>query len=711
MSLYAPRLVQGHVLRQNFAQYARLLESLAGQLPGGVALGLTSVRVARANQLAGAAEVDLPAAVDGARQELEQTFTGALQLFGPSRPVVVLLDEFEAVAAEPVGAWFLQLAGGLRNALVVLSHQPAVHDPLAGQVAVHKLDNLSLAEVTEYLERVTDPDPVPAGVAEAVLRFSGGHPGAVALSGDWIRGRLDGGQEVTASIFRGLSRSLPDGISSLVDRIIDDIKTHDDELATALENAWVLRQFDAEALFHVSTQRGSELSDAEAKRYGRLLKRLEEYSFVTEVPRRSEKGPRTFRFHEFVRSVRDDELAQTPGTYEGLHQRAADYYEHRMDRWHRQFRDEHDTPYLGWYRYENPEWRALQLEWFHHVRHLSTDRSSARLAFVELFLNAFWWWGLELRFEFCDDLLGDWELNATEDDEEWTMALRAFYEHYPTAWSKVDEPDWRVVRRSMETIRRLGRLERVPVSDMTDRKQRHVRGLTCLFLAYAAAELPPAARTADQWYVEALECFEANGDQVPVAWTTCERGTHLGELGQHGEALRLCGRALEAATSAEMDDAELAADACQALGRVRVALGELERGIDLHGAALFHAYRFQVVPSPPDEYTRHHYRATIDFVTGELVRCWREIDGPRTLAGCQAIRARFAPYWEAVGAGGPAPDLAKALDAGDAEALGAWLAPASPDDDDLRQGKRSAYYERTQDTVAEMGRRLPERRP
>ena len=72
-------------------------------------------------------------------------------------------------------------------------------------------------------------------------------------------------------------------------------------------------------------------------------------------------------------------------------------------------------------------------EWLYHLRESAQtegERRRARLKFVRIFLDAFWWWGCYVDFPFCRDLLADWSDFIAEfgsrGPNEWDMIAEAW---------------------------------------------------------------------------------------------------------------------------------------------------------------------------------------------------------------------------------------------------------------------------------------------
>jgi hypothetical protein len=644
-------------------------------------------------------------AIRAGRAELDDDIIRRLESWsGGGPPLLVLVDELEKVAGQSVEGWIGSLLRRLRGCVVVTARAQAEVRPDEPPPTL-PLPNFTAEEVDRYLRRRMDAGELPDGLVDEVVRFCGGHPQAVGIAADLISDRLreDPGRAIGPRMFRDLGDDLDRDMNQLVNNIIDEITDRD--LRSVLDQAWVLRSFDAAALRHlIVDETGAPIPRGKLRV---VMDKLERYSFVE---RRA--GPRpdavVYRFHEFLREKRESYLAMDPDEYESLHDRARAFYRARLDEW--EMRRDATAAYLGWYKYEHPEWQALLLEWMYHAGRIERDRTAAQIDFTTFFLDAFWWWGWYVQFSFCDRILDEWEDVASRfpEDRPWMRALRQFHDHYPTQWEGVDDPRWEVVDESMWTIRDLARLDG-DASAIEDHGRRHLRALTSIFLAHASRHLLPDDDEADGHYADAHAMLVADGDVWNEAWVVYERGDLDAERGRPKLARERCQEAFDAARSARLDDPELAANAVLRLGDLDLREGRHASGFDHCAEALVLAYEFQVKPMPnphpPDEYTRFFYLDVVSQVAALVCRTAADGGAGDAAAGCLAIRTAFAPYWDEVRADVPA-DLQAWLGDAAAEDLEALLAPPAPALEDL-QDEESEYYRQTRRLVRAIRRRRP----
>src|SRR6202000_1169593 len=91
-----------------------------------------------------------------------------------------------------------------------------------------------------------------------------------------------------------------------------------------------------------------------------------------------------------------DYLSLDNGKREKANERAEAFYRKRVGK---TVCDSFDSRF----RLEQPDWWDDAEEWIYHLSHLKPGRSG--ISYAALFLDAWWWWDLYVKFEFCDQLL------------------------------------------------------------------------------------------------------------------------------------------------------------------------------------------------------------------------------------------------------------------------------------------------------------------
>jgi hypothetical protein len=300
------------------------------------------------------------------------------------------------------------------------------------------------------------------------------------------------------------------------------------------------------------------------------------------------------------------------------------------------------------FRMERDDWWDRAEEWIYHFAHLTPDR--AGITFAALFLDAYWWWDLYVRFDFCDRLL-DYarrprvravnpemprvaDLLATFRDtypQEHESALALLYSEIAGGGPDRAEDRRRTATKGagvLEVLRNLcgclgiteldGLFEGpVPepedASSPEDKTRLHLLGLICLFLAEGhrfRAELEPdgtGLAAAEACYQRAESYFLAEEDEWDVAWTRYLLGEVVSQRG--GDPDPLWDQAEDAAD--DDSDTELLANIERARGDHLRARGDLDDALAHYGRAVFYGVALQVtsnLDSGADGYTQAFYR-------------------------------------------------------------------------------------------------------
>lgn len=561
--------------------------------------------------------------------------------------VLVLVDDFDALAGRPLGDWVLRWLVGIRGADIVITHQqaPAEQTPEWPSVAITlPLGNLSREEVQRYLasrERI-GPD-VAAEIIGPVWEFTGGHPQALVLVADLIR---ESGQasDVVETIRQVGAKEgeRAEQLEELVERIfgaIDDV-----ELRHALSSLCATRYFDLALLMQLL---GVDRTHADA-----LMDQMRQFSFV------GEGGTHGFlAISAFVRRL--GQARYTDGSWRGeIHQAAAEYFYGLVLK-----ETEEDQSWAqAWYHLEDRRFQVLKKEWLHHLSQLTgRRRRTGRLEIAQLFLDGFWWWGCYVPFPFCEEILADW-MSATMDDSEegredraWGQALRAVYDAYPKhgRLDRATRPQLITVRRYLRQLWDRGGLG----GPEDNRDMRHVRGIVDVFLADALRYLNPADARADEALNDAAALL-AEDDEYFVAWIDFQRGDLALQRGQCEQAMSLARQAAQ--LHAKFDDHELIANFHRVHADALWACGEVGPALDGYARAILHAYATQLQGSP-DPYTNAFQQEMTDRCTERMAALRAAADSGEALAVLRSasarIRAFFGDYWEAV-ADGEATDAA-----------------------------------------------------
>jgi hypothetical protein len=574
-----------------------------------------------------------------------------------TRRAVLLLDAADVLLRQDIGFWLLtDVVAHLTNAVVVIARASPKPD-LPGRPDAERITlmNLGREHVSAYLRTRLSAAGDLDELADAIFRFSGGHPEAVSLAADLIdQCGLSGRQKVLA-----MFRDLPPDERGNLHRLVDEIEAaiEDPAVSAALKVAWVARRFDADLL--------DLLIDAEVDA-GALIDALDDYTFTERCP--DDGGPAARRFHEFIRQERDARLAETdPARYEELHRRCAAYFAHRMAE--DDNADSTETSYMRTLRHDAPAWQSLEREWLYHLAHLR-DRRAAGIALATKYLGTFYWYGWYEPSALCTRLLDDWaHTQRTAEDSDWLELLRGFAAAYPIVWAH-QEPDWDAVEAAMDGLRELGRVDRDP-SDLSA-PQQLLRALTDMFLAQSHLRRDPPESEGDAFYLDARALLaNLKDDQWLLPWVAFWLGQSALERNDLHAAQRECKLALR--LGAEEEDEEAVTSAWQLRGDLWWRHQRVEDALQTYLIAIGHAFRFLGLPHPPDAYTRSFFDEICEGTIARIQMLWQDGDRDQALRACARIRSEFTPPAQAFGPVPDEPDFAALLESAE-----------SPDDRAIR---------------------------
>jgi hypothetical protein len=360
------------------------------------------------------------------------------------------------------------------------------------------------------------------------------------------------------------------------------------------------------------------------------------------------------------------------------------------------------------FRMEQPDWWDNAEEWIYHLSHLKPGR--AGISYAALFLDAWWWWDLYVKFDFCDQLLDYAErprVRAVSPKlREVARLLAKFRDTYPREHevtvarlhAEVAGSDPAHAVGLQETARtgagvipilknlcdhlRITELDALfadvvppesaaeapsaestsgeePGEESDDGEMRlHLLGLICLFVAEGhrfRASLEPggaALAAADACYRRAESYFQEEEDAWDQAWTRYLLGGVLFQRGEDPEAVWEA-----AAEAADVDsDTELLANIERARGDHLLAADDLEGALAHYGRAVFYGVALQVTSNlaiGPDAYTKAFYREICLHATRPLAQPLFEesastADGrlAETKRRLNVMLAEWGDYWK-----------------------------------------------------------------
>jgi hypothetical protein len=556
---------------------------------------------------------------------------------------LLLLDNVDQISDQEMGIWLGKLLPRLSGTTIVLTetsgaalpslpdsaNTPSIVKLIPAPVDVTYLVNFDATAVRSWLENALAQTVEPTGY-EKIYVLSGGHPATVALVHDllWRSGLTESGR---AQMLEELKLPGQDGqpVAALVERLVS--RMDDALMARALQAAAIPRQFDSKLLSHL-------LDDPRIteEAFRSVRNRLANLSFVEDIF----ADGRHFRLHPFVRrGLLERMYKYEPKLFKEFNDRAASYYDDRTEG------KTGDLTYGEAYVYEDPKWQQYKREWLYHRCLASRDaeKHAAILEISQLFLDAFWWWGNYVHFDFCDQLVTDVahlaelrrapegrrlrDLGVVLDDVAWPdlgklyKALRFILGHYPLRSIKPREPEgtsWEKIREALRSVESLCG-QGVTRKGLKDRP--HLAALLKVFLAHTwRYQVSPeiqqttaddnAIKTADNYYKEAEELF---GSEWSASWVAFERADMQSQSGWNANAVRehwkrSAGLVQSLEGVPDDSDEELSAN----LHRLRADLlwnrGEKEEAANAYRRATIHAYLFHgVAEDGPDDYTMQFY--------------------------------------------------------------------------------------------------------
>lgn len=574
----------------------------------------------------------------GATTKLAETLTAR------NSGLLLLVDNFHLLGGRPLGQWVTTWLAGIKGADIVLAHQKLQDDARAAmppRAIALPLGNLAPGDVTGYL-KVHPGMPDVARIEEPVWEFTAGHPQALALIADLINGK---DTEESVRIIRQIGAvqgGLPSQLEELVDRILGAIDSQ--ELRDTLCTLCVTRHFDRPLLQKL-------VDNVDDLRAGEIIELLRKYSFVEPA---GAKRP-FLAVSDFVRRFGQNRL--DVDRQQEIHKRAAEYYQGCIEA--ESGDDEEsggeETSYDSWYRYEKPRFQALVRDWLYHLNGLEESRRQVgRIGIARIFLDAFWWWGYYVAYQFCEDILSDWSGASSNDDvdREWAKALGVLNKEYPKGWRKsVSDEQWNEVLEALLYIWYRGGFDE-PMPESTDRhaeQLRHIRGILDFFLADAARFVDPHDEEADERLDDAEAQFTANDDEWDIAWVEFYRADLAVSRDQPELAMSVVTASAEA--HPDLGDDELLANLHRVYADARWLLGDAAAALDAYARGVAHAYRFQVRTNP-DEYTAAFQQEMVDRTIerlGALQADPRDADHAILRAAAARMHALFARYWRQVG--------------------------------------------------------------
>ena len=523
-----------------------------------------------------------------------------------------------------------------------------------GAVAV-RVEPLTLEKSVALLDELVEGDlgPHRNAVLERVAAPLGGLPLALALAASLVSKGIDAGADIEEVLDDLESRGLDLGPRDRPVRMVFDTTY---ERALDERRRGLFARLGAFSPGPVSLDAVAAVWGVDPTTAGADLRALTELSLV-DSPERGE-----FQLQPLLRDYAVSKFGVLePSEQQAVHYRAADHYRN----WLRSFEETNEDQTLCWYRFAQQSWQEAKGRYLDHLSHLP-DRVVDRLAYTGLFFDAFWWFGGYVRFEYCDQLLLEWDRSRRDDadDRRWFEAMKSLVRAYPVGPFKRGRGDWPAALAALDTIRELaGLASETSTVDVDER--RHVGAVTDQFLAQCHQYLDEFD-AADECYRRSISRLEEGGEWWESAWAHYFLADLEVDRRRPAEADRLwrASLALDQAHPRPDADVELRANLYRVEADVRWLDGDVSGALAAHGLATFYAYRLQSASHPPDFYALTFFREMKRHLARRLEELMASHRADEAAAGVAQLQTLWAPYWAAAGATTQAPPPLTADNAG-----------------------------------------------
>jgi hypothetical protein len=606
--------------QQYLSNYRRILEDLAAPLPGAKKYTAKAHKLARGVQSESEADV--------AKDELRDAFLDELA-GSVGVPLVLLLDDYSAVAGSELGRWLEDLfdrAAARRPVLAVLVTTGSLDERnrLPRSAVIVELQPFAPEDVASRLEAATAGVPLADDWPASVYHWCRGYPAAVDLAAEVARdspqrpGVLAGDQPPAVLKHR---------TTSVFKNLMDSIEN--DAERAALEVASVVRRFDAKLLGSLV----EELAPAELEPAA-LEHRLQRYPFVeADHPR----DPSKYRVLPFARHLAALELDVS--RLAEIRTLAGYFYLEELS--------SGDGGYRSWEELEGVKHEEAVRD-FVHFANAFLDRAEARRWLAAAYFRAFWWWGWYLESPLCLHQLDEMERTQPEaEDAEFFCALRLFHVSYPPYFDSFKgrvRGDWKAVADALRDIRQLIGPAREGMHD----NEYGFRAIPDVFLAQSLRRLRPDDPDIAARYGAARKGFgKSEKYKWSVPWVDYDEADWRLERGKLDDAVGLARAGLDSATGVddpEELDREVIANLHRVLGDVAFESGRYALAFGHYGSALVYAWEFQALPKIGDDYTRAFYEEISIRVGNRL----EELGAQEAEEAKRLLRELWAPYFAEV---------------------------------------------------------------
>ena len=305
--------------------------------------------------------------------------------------------------------------------------------------------------------------------------------------------------------------------------------------------------------------------------------------------------------------------------------------------------------YAGVDLFENPVWWDDVTVWCGHAAEIDSPehRKDAGVAITCLFLEAWWWWGDQLRAWFVDEVLHRAK-DILRDQPGWINALDEFDKNYVPEFDQragaVER--WRHVANALEFIS--GSLGLRQGDIPPDAVLARIYEYWCFF-AGDVARYTGDLEAADEWLRQAAEaCGDDEDNKGTRAFANYQRAdVWIPSDTDRGMSVIRDTRLQEAAR--DLEDLSLSSYVARMYGDIRWTSGDIHGAFDAYGRSLLLTYVYQVDQEsekiPPSLYTYALYGEMRTRFLERLTEAREKGHGSEADAAVQRIKKLFGPYW------------------------------------------------------------------
>ncbi|WP_239077881.1 AAA family ATPase [Streptomyces sp. SID9124] len=591
--------------------------------------------------------------------EMQQQLTRVMDEAARSRPTALLVDDVHTVAGTPVENWLMAVLRGMSTAVVVHAGRPAGSSgeraPAPGAQRL-RLGLLAHDETTAFVkERLVEAgwrQAEATAAAGEIAVLTRGHPIGVATCTTIVGDSLPADAstaEVRALLLGGAGHWDDDGAFDAVRTYVDDYAARIVGRPLPLFDLLVvLRRCTAPILAAVLGA-----TEGVGERQASLIYDwLSRCAFVTPFDDDESEG---WRLHDYLRENLDLRFRRTrPTQHAALHAAVERYYRTRLN-----FDEEREEQPIGAVgaRYEDADWQRDSQEWLHHAAFLPREAyESSKRAMIRLFLEAFFWWDMEVSSSYCAQLVSAYRALPTERDLRWVDWLDQLRTGYVAGRANQapgrDRERWEQAGAALDAVTSYLGLRRGHIPADPDLRRIYI--ISALLQGEA---IWFAGSGGDSERNRAAAWFRAGGDAC-----TDENELWIGNWAVHEEAGLWAAsdparaRALLAGFEdrlAAQEDTELPVWLADTYADIAWAENDPRRCFDAHARAALHGFAYHVRQETYGQYPNHYTDSLYRSVLTHVERRERAaLDAGLTdeVAAAKArSRALFAPYWEHIG--------------------------------------------------------------